>query len=92
MLVVAPRGAAAQPTGDGAAAAGEEQPGTELDKPRLLRASSTPAKAVNQTTNETGSHCVSIHGSPSHESVAISNHSMRGEPPHLEELSGVQDA
>ena len=35
-LVVAPRGAAAQPTGDGAAAAGEEQPGAELDEPRLL--------------------------------------------------------
>ena len=26
---------------------------------------------------------------PSHESVAISNHSVRGEPPHLEEPSGV---
>ena len=34
------------------------------------RASSVPAKAVIQTTSETGSHCVSIHGSPSHESVA----------------------
>ena len=34
------------------------------------RASSVPAKAVIQTTSETGSHCVSIHGSPSHESLA----------------------
>src|SRR5271157_4616381 len=47
------------------------------------RASSVPAKAVIQTTSDTGSHCDSIHGSPSHDSVAISNHSMRGEPPHL---------
>ncbi len=46
------------------------------------RASSVPARAVIQTTSETGSHCVSIHGSPSHETVAISNHSMRGEPRH----------
>ena len=56
------------------------------------RASSVPAKAVIQTTSDTGSHCDSIQGSPSHDSVAISNHSMRGEPPHLEEPSGVQDA
>ena len=34
------------------------------------RASSVPAKAVIQTTSETGSHYVSIHGSPSHESLA----------------------
>src|SRR5271165_6734545 len=47
------------------------------------RASSVPAKVVIQTTSDTGSHCDSIHGSPSHDSVAISNHSMRGEPPHL---------
>src|SRR5271157_6079934 len=47
------------------------------------RASSVPAKAVIQTTSDTGSHCDSIHGSPSHDSMAISNHSMWREPPHL---------
>ena len=35
-LEVATRAAAAEPTGDGAAAACEEQPGAKSDKPRLL--------------------------------------------------------
>ena len=52
------------------------------------RASSAPAKAVIQTTSETGRHCVSIYGSPSHETVAISNHSMRGEPSHWKRPAG----
>jgi len=43
-FVVAPRAAAAQPTGDGAATAGEEQPGAELHEPRLLAGVERPGQ------------------------------------------------
>ena len=43
-LVVAPHAAAAQPTGDGAAAACEQQPGAELDEPRLLAGVERPGQ------------------------------------------------
>ena len=42
-LVVAPR-RGAQPTGDGAAAAGKEQPGAECDEPHLLAGVERPGQ------------------------------------------------
>ncbi len=43
-LVVAPHGAAAEPTGDGASAAGEEQPRAESDEPDLLAGVERPGQ------------------------------------------------
>ena len=44
VLGVAPRATGAQPTGDGAAAAGEEQPGVECDEPHLLAGVERPSQ------------------------------------------------
>ena len=69
----------------------KSSPVQSLTNRACWRASSVSARVVIQTTSETGSHRVSIHGSPSHDPVAVSNHSMRGEPSHLEESSGARD-
>ena len=77
-LVIAARAAAAEPTGDGAPAAGEEQPGTQPGEPGLLAGVERRGQSGNPDE-----HGVSIHGSPLQDSVAVSNRSLQGEPSHL---------